>query len=92
MLYQCNLILHYTPSSILFRHALDLLLSVGSFHDFVSPIFIIEGGPILILLQINVAQLLNMAEGCAVPGSTTLVVAKPQERHFTLYLHVWTCA
>lgn len=69
MLCECNLILRYAPSSIPFRHALYLLLSVGSLHNFVSPIFDIEGGPILILLQISVAQLLNMAESCAVPGS-----------------------
>ena len=81
MLYECNLISRYAPSSIPFRHVLYLLLSIGSFHNFVSPIFVIEGGPILILLQISVAQLLNMAESCAVPGSTALVAVKPQERH-----------
>lgn len=91
MLYECNLILHYAPSSIPFCHAL-YLLSIGSFHKFVSPIFVTEGGPILILLQLSVAQLLNMAEGCAVPGSTALVAVKPRERHFTLYLHVWASA
>lgn len=88
----CNLILRYSQSSIPFCHALYLLLSFGSFHNFVSPIFVIEGGPILILLQISVAQLLNMAESCAVPGSAALVAVKSQERHFTLYLHVWASA
>lgn len=92
MLCECNLILHYAPSSIPFRYALYLLLNVGSEHNFASPIFVIEGGPILILLQISVAQLLNMAESCTVPGSTALVAVKPQERHFTLYLHVWASA
>lgn len=90
MLYECNLILRYAPSSIPFRHAL-YLLSIGSFHKFVSPIFVTEGGPILILLQLSVAQLLNMAEGCAVPGSTVLVAVKPQERHFTLSSRVGFC-
>lgn len=92
MLYECNLILRYAPSSIPFCHVLYLLLSVGSLHNFVSPIFVIEGGPILILLQISVAQLLNMAESCAAPGSTALVAVNPQERHFMLYIHVWASA
>ena len=92
MLYDCNLILCYAHGSIPFCHVLCLLLSVGSFHNSVSPIFVIEGGPILILLQISVAQLLNMAESCAVPGGTALVAVKPQERHFTLHLHVWASA
>lgn len=49
VLYECNLIWCYVPSSIPFCHVL-YLLSIGSFHKFFSAIFVTEGGPILILL------------------------------------------
>lgn len=47
VLYECNLIWCYVPSSIPFCHVL-YLLSIGSFHKFFSAIFVTEGGPILI--------------------------------------------
>lgn len=87
-----SVILCYAHGSIPFCHVLCLLLSVGSFHNFVSPIFVIEGSLIVVLLQISVAQLLNMAESCAVPGNTALVAVKTQERYFMLHLHVWASA
>lgn len=49
VLYECNLIWCYVPSSIPFCHVL-YLLSIGSFHKFFSAIFVTEGGPVLILL------------------------------------------